>query len=136
MLVLTRQARGKVLTPVHAVPAKAHAKGSMYQGEIEMRYTLSATLTTVVATAPHALNGLISNTCMQQPHTSQLRCQCWCGINTAVHTQSPVLRVPAKLDRQVDCRRPNATGTHTSLGNDEITWVSVTSFGRSAPMLL
>jgi hypothetical protein len=28
-----------------------------------MRYTLRATLTTVVATAPQALNGLISNTC-------------------------------------------------------------------------
>ena len=41
-----------MLTPVQAVPAKAHAKGSRYQGEMEMRYTLSATLTTMVATAP------------------------------------------------------------------------------------
>lgn len=52
-----------MLTPVQAVPAKAHARGSRYHGEMEMRYTLSATLTTVVATAPQALNGLISNTC-------------------------------------------------------------------------
>ena len=44
-------------TPVHAVPAKAQASGSRYQGEMAIRYTLSDTLATVVATAPHALQG-------------------------------------------------------------------------------
>ena len=54
------------LTPVHAVPAKAQASGSRYQGETAIRYTLSDTLATVVATAPHALQGFSWNTCCRR----------------------------------------------------------------------
>jgi len=50
-------------TPVHAVPANAHASGSRYHGEMEIKYTLSETDATVVATAPHARHMFSSNTC-------------------------------------------------------------------------
>ncbi len=50
------------LTPVKAVPAKAQAKGSRYQGEMEMRYSASAKERIEVTTAPHARQGLSSNT--------------------------------------------------------------------------
>ena len=43
------------LTPVKAVPAKAQAKGSMYQGLMLIRYRLTATETKVM---PHCAPGL------------------------------------------------------------------------------
>ena len=46
-----------------AVPAKAQAKGSRYQGEMEMRYSDSAKVKMEMATALQARRGLISNTC-------------------------------------------------------------------------
>lgn len=51
------------LTPVQAVPAKAQANGSRYQGEMAMRYKLAATDERVMATALHAFNGFMSSTC-------------------------------------------------------------------------
>ena len=51
------------LTPVKAVPAKAQARGSMYQGLMLMRYRLTATETRVMPTALQAFRGLTSNTC-------------------------------------------------------------------------
>lgn len=51
------------LTPVQAVPAKAQANGSRYQGEMAMRYKLAATDDKVMATALHAFHGFMSNTC-------------------------------------------------------------------------
>ena len=53
-----------MLTPVKAVPEKAHAKGSRYQGAMAMKYRLAAMATTDVATAPQALTGLILKTCV------------------------------------------------------------------------
>lgn len=53
-------ARG--LTPVQAVPAKAQARGSRYQGAMAMRYKLAATDDRVMATALHAFQGFMSNT--------------------------------------------------------------------------
>ncbi len=46
-----------------AVPASAQAKGSMYHGEMLMRYSQTAMDTMDINTALHAFNGLISNTC-------------------------------------------------------------------------
>ena len=54
---------GSVLTPVQAVPAKAQAKGSRYQGDMAMAYMLRLTDASVMATALHARKGLMSNTC-------------------------------------------------------------------------
>jgi len=51
------------LTPVKAVPESAHARGSRYQGEMEMRYNEAAMDTIDVSTAPHARTGFSSNTC-------------------------------------------------------------------------
>ena len=51
------------LTPVKAVPAKAQARGSRYQGLMLMRYRLTATETRVMPTALQAFKGLTSNTC-------------------------------------------------------------------------
>jgi len=48
---------------VKAVPAKAQAKGSRYQGEMEMRYSDSAKVKMEMATALQARRGLISKTC-------------------------------------------------------------------------
>lgn len=48
--------------PVQAVPAKAQARGSRYQGEFWIKNAEKATAATVVATAPHARHGLMSNT--------------------------------------------------------------------------
>ena len=100
----------RAFTPVQAVPAKAHANGSIYQGEMEMRYTLSATLTTVVATAPHALNGLISNTCMQHNHTSYQNCICAGTPQTIAKEPIAHLDVPKifhKLIYSNDGRQPS-----------------------------
>jgi len=52
-------------TPVQAVPAKAHARGSKYQGAMAMRYKLAATDDKVMATALHAFQGFMSNTWKQ-----------------------------------------------------------------------
>ncbi len=46
-----------------AVPAKAHARGSRYQGEMAMRYSARPKEIIEVITAPHARRGLSSNTC-------------------------------------------------------------------------
>lgn len=48
-----------ILTPVKAVPAMNHAKGSRYQGDTLIRYRLAATLLRVMAMALHAFRGLI-----------------------------------------------------------------------------
>lgn len=67
---MAQAARG--LTPVQAVPAKAQARGSRYQGEIAMRYKLSATDERVMATALHAFQGFISNTCSTPDDSEQI----------------------------------------------------------------
>lgn len=53
----------RLLTPVKAVPASAQAKGSMYQGALEMSHSAPAMDASVVNTAPHARSGLIWYTC-------------------------------------------------------------------------
>ena len=40
---------------MNAVPARAHAKGSRYQGEMEMRYRQAAIAVMLVKTARQAL---------------------------------------------------------------------------------
>ena len=60
MLYRPKIAQG--LTPVQAVPAKAQASGSRYQGDMAMRKQLAATDERVMATALHAFHGLISST--------------------------------------------------------------------------
>ena len=49
-------------TPVNAVPARAHAKGSRYHGATLMAYRHAAMDTSEVTTAPHARMGLSANT--------------------------------------------------------------------------
>ena len=49
--------------PVKAVPARAQAKGSRYQGAIEIRYREAPKDTTEVITEPQALAWSSSNTC-------------------------------------------------------------------------
>lgn len=46
-----------------AVPARAQAKGSRYQGEMEMRYRQAAMEEIEISTADQALSSLSSNTC-------------------------------------------------------------------------
>ena len=75
-------------TPVHAVPANAQASGSRYHGEMAMRYTLSDTDATVVATAPHARHMFNSNTCGQP----QAVAQAWATIRQ--HQLRLVRRAP------------------------------------------
>jgi hypothetical protein len=60
------------LTPVKAVPAKAHAKGSRYQGEMEIAYRASDMDTIEIPTALHAFHMLSSNTCAAWSHV-------WCS---------------------------------------------------------
>lgn len=57
------------LTPVKAVPERAQAKGSRYQGEMEMRYKLAAKDTTLMSTARQALLWSISKTCVWSAHS-------------------------------------------------------------------
>lgn len=59
------------LTPVKAVPAMNHAKGSRYQGDTLIRYRLAATLLRVMAMALHAFRGLISKTCTSDDKTAR-----------------------------------------------------------------
>ncbi len=54
-----------VLTPVKAVPDRAQAKGSRYQGEMWMRYREAAMDTMLISTALQDLPWSTSNTCVQ-----------------------------------------------------------------------
>ena len=60
-LKLVQQCR--LLTPVQAVPANTHARGSKYQGDMAIRYKLAATDANVIATALHDFHGFMSKTC-------------------------------------------------------------------------
>ena len=97
-----------------AVPEKAQAKGSMYQGAMEIRYRLAAIETIEMATALQALTGLILNTCRSSAHPDQR-----------------LLVLPG-------CRQLplGNMSMRTSLGSELITSPRVTSSGSSAPTVL
>lgn len=75
------------LTPVQAVPAKAHASGSRYQGAMAIIYKLAATDDRVMATALHAFQGFISNTCSTPDRSEQTEAKSDQAIDKVLSTR-------------------------------------------------